>query len=309
MKTVLFVRRYKRIAGGHVKVRDYFRHCQAHPSLDPYIFFAPDSSYRNDALWNDIPAHKIVKECRPSAYDLLFVAGLDWEILPELKGRRVINLVQHVRHGDPQDPRFLFLAQRASRICVSRQVLEAIQSHARGETIVINNGLPLDLFRTELEKHDTVLIWAIKNPGFGAELAKELQGLDVRLVTHRLPREELARQMRESDLLVSLPNRTEGFYLPALEAMAARCVVVCSDAVGNRDFCIDGETCLMPAYGDLQGHVVAIRRLFAEQELREKIRRNGFAMAQSYSLEAEREAFYSFLKEVVFRAETEAPAR
>ncbi len=39
----------------------------------------------------------------------------------------------------------------------------------------------------------------------------------------------------------------EGFALPPLEAMATGCAVVCTDAHGNRDFCVDGVNCLMPA--------------------------------------------------------------
>ena len=37
----------------------------------------------------------------------------------------------------------------------------------------------------------------------------------------------------------------EGFCLPPLEAMAAGAPVVCTDANGNRDFCVDGQNCLM----------------------------------------------------------------
>ena len=38
----------------------------------------------------------------------------------------------------------------------------------------------------------------------------------------------------------------EGFALPPLESMATGGAVVCTDAHGNRDFCVDGENCLMP---------------------------------------------------------------
>ena len=38
----------------------------------------------------------------------------------------------------------------------------------------------------------------------------------------------------------------EGFCLPPLEAMATGGAVVCTDAHGNRDFCRDGENCLVP---------------------------------------------------------------
>jgi hypothetical protein len=45
---------------------------------------------------------------------------------------------------------------------------------------------------------------------------------------------------------VHLPASVEGAYMPALESMALGTVVVCPDAVGNRGFCRDGDTCLVP---------------------------------------------------------------
>ena len=38
----------------------------------------------------------------------------------------------------------------------------------------------------------------------------------------------------------------EGFCLPVLESMATGGAVVCTDAHGNRDYCVDGVNCLMP---------------------------------------------------------------
>ena len=45
-----------------------------------------------------------------------------------------------------------------------------------------------------------------------------------------------------------VPNPTEGFFLPALEALALRSVVVCPDVIGNRSFCLDGVNCFRPAF-------------------------------------------------------------
>ena len=53
------------------------------------------------------------------------------------------------------------------------------------------------------------------------------------------------RALEPSDRFVQT-SRHEGFCLPILEAMAAGCAVVCTDAHGNRDFCANGANCLMP---------------------------------------------------------------
>jgi glycosyltransferase involved in cell wall biosynthesis len=53
--------------------------------------------------------------------------------------------------------------------------------------------------------------------------------------------------MARARVTVHLPLRREGAYLPALESMALGSLVVCPDCVGNRSFCRDGETCLVPA--------------------------------------------------------------
>ena len=52
--------------------------------------------------------------------------------------------------------------------------------------------------------------------------------------------------MSRGRLVVLLPLAEEGFYLPALEAMAMGCVVICPDCVGNRAFCVDEVTALVP---------------------------------------------------------------
>ena len=59
----------------------------------------------------------------------------------------------------------------------------------------------------------------------------------------------------------------EGFCLPALEAMAAGCAVVCTDAHGNVDFCHHEQNCLMPA-SERRSVVDALARLLGDPALR-----------------------------------------
>jgi glycosyltransferase involved in cell wall biosynthesis len=89
----------------------------------------------------------------------------------------------------------------------------------------------------------------------------------------------------------------EGFSLPPLEAMATGCAVVCTDAHGNRDFCVDGENCLMVA-PDRDSVCDALARVLSDPELRERLGRAGEETAQNYVWERRIDALEQFLTEV-----------
>jgi GT2 family glycosyltransferase len=89
----------------------------------------------------------------------------------------------------------------------------------------------------------------------------------------------------------------EGFCLPALEAMACGAAVVCTDAHGNRDFCVDGHNCLVPDANpdSVRG---AIERLFGDPGLRERLGRAGVATAAEYAWELRIDELERFLWQV-----------
>jgi len=102
----------------------------------------------------------------------------------------------------------------------------------------------------------------------------------------------------------------EGFALPPLEAMATGCAVVTTDAHGNRDFCVDGENCLMPeATPEAVG--AALARLFADPELRERLGRAGIETARAYAWERRIDVLVAFFEDVAqprrLALDTEAP--
>jgi glycosyltransferase involved in cell wall biosynthesis len=89
----------------------------------------------------------------------------------------------------------------------------------------------------------------------------------------------------------------EGFCLPALEAMATGAAVVCTDAHGNRDFCVDGENCLMPA-SRTEDVRAALERLLADPGLCERLGRAGIETAADYAWERRLDALERFLEDV-----------
>jgi GT2 family glycosyltransferase/glycosyltransferase involved in cell wall biosynthesis len=89
----------------------------------------------------------------------------------------------------------------------------------------------------------------------------------------------------------------EGFALPPLEAMATGAAVVCTDAHGNRDFCVDGVNCLMPD-PDPAAVSAALARLLADPELRARLGSAGVATAQDYAWERRIDALEAFYRRV-----------
>jgi glycosyltransferase involved in cell wall biosynthesis len=302
VQKILFTRDFKYSTGGHVTVRDYFIHSLNHPRLAPYIYFTLESKYAGSETWQDISEERIVKELALQDYDLLFVGGKDWRFLPfDLGNKKVINVIQHVKHAKEAELRS-YLKRPAYRICNSQEVYEAIAPYATGVTVVINNGVDFELFIENGEKKpNSILIWGLKNIELATMLFEELRkrNLDVQLLVECLPRKDFAKLLHQTDIFVTLPHRTEGAYRPPLEGMACRCIVVCPDAQGNRSYCLDDQTCLQPRYDDLEGYLAMIQRLLQDEELKERIRRNGYEMSQKYSLEEQRRQYYRFLDEYI----------
>ncbi|MCR4277898.1 MAG: glycosyltransferase [Candidatus Berkelbacteria bacterium] len=80
-------------------------------------------------------------------------------------------------------------------------------------------------------------------------------------------------------------SRHEGFCLPVLEAMAAGAAVVCTNADGNRDFCLHEKNCLIVAQDDHNDLSKSLERIFADKPLRDKLVAEGLKTAESYSWE------------------------
>jgi GT2 family glycosyltransferase/glycosyltransferase involved in cell wall biosynthesis len=89
----------------------------------------------------------------------------------------------------------------------------------------------------------------------------------------------------------------EGFALPPLEAMATGAAVVCTDAHGNRDFCVDGENCLMPE-AQTAAVAAALGRLLADPALCERLGEAGIETAKDYAWELRIDALEAFLMAV-----------
>jgi glycosyltransferase involved in cell wall biosynthesis len=108
--------------------------------------------------------------------------------------------------------------------------------------------------------------------------------------------EQVAKLLAEATVFVQTSTH-EGFCLPPLESMATGGAVVCTDAHGNRDFCVNGENCLVPA-PERAAVSDALARLLDDVELRARLGRAGMHTAQEYAWERRIDALEAFLEEV-----------
>jgi glycosyltransferase involved in cell wall biosynthesis len=305
-KTALFHRQYLAYTGGHGKVWDYFNHIKKSELYEPEIFFTSDSIFDATNPWSH-SGDQIVPEWKPEKADLLFLAGMDWQAMPLHWNEDIpiINLIQGVRHSDPNLPLYNFLKRPAIRICVSQPIADAIRAtrQVKGPLYVIPNGLqiPEDIKEYPDTKNESILIGAWKNIPLGVQIAKQAEelGYPVDLLTQPMPRNDLLRKLKAARLAILLPLPVEGFYLPGLEAMALGTPVIMPDCIGNREYARNQENCLIAAPGDI---ISAIQDLDAPGEL-DRLRKTGFETAKQYTLSSEYEKFLQILSNVedIFR--------
>jgi GT2 family glycosyltransferase len=119
--------------------------------------------------------------------------------------------------------------------------------------------------------------------------------------------EQVNELFNEASVFVQTSSH-EGFALPPLEAMATGAAVVCTDAHGNRDFCRDGENCLMPE-PTVAAVSAAIGRLLDDRELREQLGRAGIETAQAYAWERRIDQLEGFFQAVAPAATDADPQR
>lgn len=302
---MLFHRDFLAYTGGHGKVWDYFRHALA-LGLDARVYLTARSLRDGSNPWMSMP-ERIIREWTPEAADLLFVAGMDWQALPATpRLPPVANLISHVRHAvdDPALPLRGFLSRRAHRICLSQPIADAILAtgEVNGPVSVTPAAIDLPCMTPAPldQRVPKVLILATKQRSIGVDLHDALAhlGIGSRLLLDDIPIDAYFAALAGASLVVCLPHATEGFYLPALEAMGLGTPVVVPDCVGNREYAVDGVNCLMPALA-LPELLAATTRLWNDRALSWRLAQEGIITASRYTQNRERAAFASILESLI----------
>ncbi len=308
LKTVVFHRHFERFQGGHLKVFHYFEHVRSSPAHRALIRFSSDSYWGPENPWWPF-SDAVLAPDDPTVGDIRFLAGMDWRAVPPAQREDppvpVINLIQGFRHARPQSPAFEFLRHRAIRLCVSPELEQAVSriDVVRGPVMTIPIGLDLERLPAPrpLEQRELdCLVLAVKAPRMGVAVAEGLRrrGHRVMLVDRLIPREQLIEGLAEARVSIHLPVLVEGAYLPALESMALDTLVVCPDCVGNRSFCRDGETCLVPERSEADLLRAACELLAAGPEQRRVLLEGGREEVQRHALVRERREFLEILGRV-----------
>ena len=240
MKRVLFIRHFTRLFGGHVRHWHYWQHVKRAEGFEPLLFIRGKVD-RPDNPWRNEPRQKRL-DLREA--DILLLGGMSWADVGHVpRDLPVINLIQGVQHTE--SPRSQYLSRRAIRICMSTQIADIIRSRANGPVHVINPSIGAPI-QTGGKRDIPILVIGHKRK----PLARKLKAAfpQAKVQTEFIPRRDLLALMRRSKIVVGLPKRREGFYLPALEAMCSGALVICPDCVGNRELCTDRYNCLQPIY-------------------------------------------------------------
>lgn len=116
---------------------------------------------------------------------------------------------------------------------------------------------------------------------FGSE--PDMKALDEKITYYTTPSDAEVNELYNKATVFVQTSRHEGFCLPLLEAMATGAAVVCTDAHGNRDFCINNRTCLMVEQDNDQELKDAISRVVKDKKLREKLQRNALEEVKKYT--------------------------
>lgn len=296
--------------GGNLKVRDCFDHFLHSDNWEPKVYFSPDTVWHDGVtnLWSDLRAEAL-PAFDPRPGDLLFFSGHDWVSLPpEIRKTPpvpVLNIAQP-RHVRRVDGRREFLRYPAIRIAKSAHGADILNKHGvNGPLLTIPDTIDLEALPPVPEEKDIdVLVLGLKQPGFAEKVGRGLEaysrtrklGLRIHVqVPPKLPtRMDFLHLLARSRIVACVPLEAkrggEGFYLPALEAMALGTLVVCPHSIGNLGHCLDGVNCLVPRFTPTGVTMGVIRMLDVTDARRRSFVKNGLETAAAHDIRIERKA-------------------
>lgn len=239
-----------------------------------------------------------------------------WRIAEELlkaPKKRMIHLVQHYEFWSDKIDRInaVCSSDKFAHVCVSRWVAEQVEKlGVPGRQILhLPIGVNTELFRMTNpvdSRQDSSLSFMYHTASWkGSDVVlNALAGLreagvkytarafgTYKLQTdgveyHFNPSQESIADIYNNSAIFISGSKSEGLGLPPMEAMACGACVVTTDSGGVRDFCVDGENCLMIAPDSQVELQDAITKLIADPALRVRLAKNGHShITQNFTWE------------------------
>lgn len=227
---------------------------------------------------------------------------------PFIGGDRLIHLVQNTRHTNIYfDNGFSFrlLPKSMIRICITEQVLEEIEPYVEDNDnlSLIRHGFDFDFFDKAPTESDTVSV-CFNN--FKGDLGKQIVAAATKAglkfnyftITKGISWKNLREAYQKSTIFLGTPLEEEGLYLPGLEAMAAGCIVLTSDAYGNRFYTQFGSNAIQVGYRNISDYVYQLANVIDKWDTNSlSMRQKAHSTAKSLGLEDEFYNFYSLVRD------------
>ena len=298
-KTILFLLHpQKHRSGGVIKMIDYIDLSDQIDGFRPVVCFHPQES--DNVYQKYIPGEFIVDDLHDIHPDIYFTT---LSMIPFLKETGIwdpttplLRLIQGFAPLGVDHP-FFHKQKDAINICVSQPLADRLKSFFPDAVVeVIPNGIDVGQVPGK-EKSLDILIVGNKNRTMAREAYELLRDEvgSVVLLDRALDRNTFLTQLALARIAVFFPRQTEGWYLPASEAMALNTFVVCPDVEGNRHYLRHNINGLMPPYQlstivDATLHAVHMQPSRMESMLSEAKR-----TAERFSLENQKMLFSRIL--------------
>ena len=289
---------------------DYIGHAQSFPDYQTLVHFPPHRLKPGveNVYLTHLDSSSLVDDISMLRPDLVF-SFISHK--PYLRSQGVwrdevpiMRLLQGFRAMERDRPLYDRQCDRVITISVSQGLGQAFRALCPNS---LNRVIPNAVDAAEIaritdgeRKQDILTIFGYKNPRLAEEIQRRLAGsvsIPVHMLSSFTTRERFLAALAQSAYALLMPQPSEGFYLPVLEAFATNTLVVCPDARGNRDTLRDGYNGVMPPYG-AQEIVVGVKRLL-NANLAEKSRwlRNARTTVAAHTPEIERGHFRRLIDE------------
>ena len=300
------------VAGGVIKVLDYAEH-GLHAGFDVTLWGPGEPS--TQSTLSTLPVFVRLREAKVDRRDLaafgdLVVGEQDRVLFTEpghasfvdelgVSGGRVIHLVQGTRHATPtfnDGLHYRILHRRFVRIAVTGQVHEAIAPHVHPAfpLHLVVEGHDIDFFAGDRYFDRSAgpvrVLYNTWKSDLGDRVAATVD--DPSIVFTAIRDETSWSQLRDlylnADIFIGAPGPEEGFYLPGLEALAARCALVMSLVGGNRAYGEPGINMVSCPFDDAAHHGETITELAKDTARRAELTAAGVVTAQRFRIQRER---------------------